>query len=551
MRKAIPILFLALLTFCSFSQSVFEPVVDSPVYELLDELVTLKVIPLNSVIKPYSRVFIAEKLSEAQHSLQYQNHQLPERIRQEIDFYLIDYKFDLLSVDSVGRGPLPHHKISIVPPGYSYISSPFRAAIRPAFGADWMVNGKGSAWNIEGGAEVFGYITKHLGFYLNMQQTLQSEALVDPLYFTLEEGKVWSDAGNGKVTNTEWRGGMSFGWKWGDLGVYKDRPVWGNAEHGSNILSGHAPSRPFIQLHLFPAKWIDFTYIHVWLNSDVVDSSRSTFATNNSEEENSIVYRKKYLAANMLTVIPWRGLNISLGNSIIYSDINPDPYYLIPVLFYNSVDAEKNLYQNNNGSNSQFFFDISSRQIRHLSLYVTLYIDELKVSRIFDPEHFNFTSWKFGMKLADFPLQNLSFSAEWTRTNPLTYKHFIETTDFTSDMYNMGSWLRDNSQEIWLALTYKPIRGLSVQLSWEYGEHGAEYVYSNNTGVDLTTLPVLKNLTWKNNQLQMSVRYQVLNRISCYLQYSNDLREGDTGYEPSFMHGNTNTLCAGISLGWE
>jgi len=38
---------------------------NNPVYELLDELASLKIITINSVVKPYSRVFIANKLLEA------------------------------------------------------------------------------------------------------------------------------------------------------------------------------------------------------------------------------------------------------------------------------------------------------------------------------------------------------------------------------------------------------------------------------------------------------------------------------------------------------
>ena len=552
MRKSLLLLIFSCLAFLSFSQVVYEPSSNSPVYDLLDELASLRIISLNSIIKPYSRKYIAEKLLKAKQANQYSNYKLSKRIRDEVDFYLRDYGFDLQTKCQKGKDTLAHQHISYDPPGYLYTTNIFKAAIRPAFGAQFRVNENGSTHEFTGGGEAFGYAGKHIGFYANAKQTWQSEALVSPEYFTMEEGKVWKDAGKEGKTNTEWRGGISVAWNWGDLGVYKDRPIWGNSEHGSNILSGHAPSVPFIRLHLYPAKWIEFQYIHGWLQSNVVDSTKSAFALENGGNGNDeLVYRKKFIAANMLTITPWRGLNISLGNSIIYSDVNPNPWYLIPVLFYNSVDAQKNVYSNDNGSNSQMFFDVCSRQIRHLSLYACLYIDELKGSRITDPNHYNFTSWKLGLKLSDLPLQNLSFTAEWTKTNPLTYKHYIAATNFTNDDYNMGHYLRDNSQEIYVAATYKPLRNLVFLLSYTYAEHGGEYPYSGSTGEDITALPVLKNLTWQNKEFQLAVGYEIFNRVTCFLQYCNTHRQGDVRYSPSLMLGNTNTLVVGVSLGWE
>ena len=49
----------------SSSQVVYEDINNVGIYEFLDELANLKVIEINSVVKPYSRKFIAEKLLEA------------------------------------------------------------------------------------------------------------------------------------------------------------------------------------------------------------------------------------------------------------------------------------------------------------------------------------------------------------------------------------------------------------------------------------------------------------------------------------------------------
>ena len=49
--------------------------------------------------------------------------------------------------------------------------------------------------------------------------------------------------------------------------------------------------------------------------------------------------------------------------------------------------------------NSQMFFDISSRQIKHLHLYATWFIDEMSVSRFTKDDEWNFFSYKAGFRL--------------------------------------------------------------------------------------------------------------------------------------------------------
>lgn len=46
------------------------------------------------------------------------------------------------------------------------------------------------------------------------------------------------------------RGGIKYAWNWGSVGLVKDNVVWGDNYHGSNILSGRAPSFPMLTLHL-------------------------------------------------------------------------------------------------------------------------------------------------------------------------------------------------------------------------------------------------------------------------------------------------------------
>ncbi len=69
------------------TQEVPHPVVNTGVYEFLDELASEQIIEINSAVKPYSRLFIANKLDEANQ----QRELLNIRQQRELDFYLMDF----------------------------------------------------------------------------------------------------------------------------------------------------------------------------------------------------------------------------------------------------------------------------------------------------------------------------------------------------------------------------------------------------------------------------------------------------------------------------
>ena len=605
------------------TQVIYEDINNVEIYDFLDELANLKVIETNSVVKPYSRQYIAKKLLEAKQYVEghevmkswghdgdggdgsdgsdgsgggkkdNKRIQLNKRQMKELMFYWQDYQLDAgcrmtdtgdelritnyeLRINSDNAEPgtrnpelatsnqkpatdcLPEydHKLGFLfknkpnfavplnPLAFQYKDRLFTLSVRPILGITYMVNENGSALHKYWGGSMFGYIGKNFGFYASLRDNNESVGLEYPEYFTFRQGQIYKPGSKSGVDFSEMKGGVVVSWNWGSFGLVKDRIMWGNNYHGANILSGKAPSFPYILLHLRPAKWIDFTYIHGWLNSNVIDSSRSYFEGNSYR----VVYRNKYIAANMFTLIPWRGLNVSFGNSIVYSDVNIQPAFLIPFMFFNSIDATNSDLNNDAGQNSQIFFDISSRQIRHLHLWVTLFIDELKVSRVFSQDALNWTSWKAGFRVNDFPLQNVSFTVEWTKTNPITYKHYIQTTTFSSSDYCMGNYLRDNSQEIYLALAFKPLRGLHLNASYTIAQHGDEY--PDNRSYDYTTLRFIKNKTWQNSEVAVSARYEYTANGYFFLEYLNSAREGDVVYQPGFMHGKTNTIVAGVNIGF-
>ncbi|MGD0711637.1 MAG: capsule assembly Wzi family protein [Bacteroidales bacterium] len=544
--------FLIFLTFFirfSFSQEVYQNVSNTSIYDFIDELANDQVISINSAIKPYSRKFIAEKLKEASGKLS----QLDKLQQQELKFYLKDYNKELPgfeTTDYLAKNLISKTKslLNKRTDLFYYKDSLFTLSINPILGINYYDNENGSNYHRWNGAEAYAYIGKNWGFYASLRDNHESELFGLPAYLDQQTGGSIKPDGKDGGDYEEMKGGITYSWKWGSFGIIKDNISWGNNYNGANIISTKAPSFPFLKLHVNPVKWFDFNYIHAWLVSLVVDSLQS-YKYNYGTR---IVYYPKYFAANMFTLTPFKRLNVSFGNSIVYSDNNGiNPGYLIPVMFFKAVDHSQNGMNNYAGQNSQMFFDISSREIKHLHLYTSVYIDELNISNMWNPnKESNFVSFKGGFCFSGIPVHNLSLIAEYTITNPMTYKHFVPTTTYESDGYNMGNYLRDNAEEYYFALQYRLARGLHAALSYTFAQKGPDYPY---TGMHHSGLgePFISSVVWYDKSVSLTLSYQVYNDIFLFAGYSNSfIKDKLKIYEPAYFLGNTNTLNAGMNWGF-
>jgi hypothetical protein len=567
------LLFLSLI-FCSFialAQDIPEHISYTRIYDYLDELAGDGIINLNSVIKPYSRAFIKDKLLEAQK----RTGELNKRQRDELAFFLNDYALeqDKLPDSYVNIWKNELSSAALVQPGFHYRDTIFRARITPLLGMHITHNDNGNIIKRWYGADIQLMIGKNLSVYGSLRDvSIQGDLLARPSYLNDNPGYEYKESSVGGDYSDS-RGGIKYGWNWGSLGLVKDNVIWGDNYHGSNILSGRTPSFPMLTLHLKPTKWFEMQYIHGWLVSNVADSTR--YYLDNMDKKQ---YRmaNKFIAANMFTFTPVRNLNLSVGNSIIYAESNIQPAYLIPIAFYKSMDHTLTKGLNLENQNSQVFINFSSRNIKHLHLFTSVYADEISFSR-FSPSSAakNPISYKLGGNLSNFPIDNLSLTAELTRTNIINYKHSIPVLTWASNSYNLGSYLGDNSQEIYLALRYKPIRGLDLGLSYTSAEHGNEYDYlrRNSSGADAITKiisqPVLGEITWTNKTLGFNAQYEVINNAYALINIAySDIRgynlsstpiDGenrltDQGYldlfTPKYLQGQHTTVTVGFSFGF-
>ncbi len=483
------------------------------VYEFLDELAGIGAIDINSAVKPYSMVEIASYLTEAAGFKG-----LSKRQKAEVQFYLRDFGKYLTSVR-------PENKSFDL---FYYSDSLFRFTVNPIIGVEVFSAGGTNAFHRWHGGEIQGSVSSHLGFYGSLRDNYESVVLGDRPYLQQRRGSVYK-GGDEDREYSETRGGISWSWSWGNLGIHKDHFVWGNGYNGANIFSGHTPSFGFLSFKMQPASWIEFSYVHGALVSEVVDSARSYDYYLGTRK----VFANKYLAAGMFTFKPVKGLHLSLGNSVVYGDTDFNPAYLVPFLFYKSADHTYNAANNSTGQNAQMYFDISSRQINHLHLYTSVFIDEISLRRMFNSEkQSNYVSFKGGARLTGLP-RDFVGTLEYTRTNPMVYQHIIPTTTYESNGYTLGHYLRDNAEELFLELRYRPIRGLDLGLSYTRARKGEEYqkiliageesLYPEiNQEQPRWGLPFMNQERWKMRKIAFKGAYQIINRGQVVLSAQNN-----------------------------
>jgi hypothetical protein len=519
---------LSLVNFQARAQEVFHHVSNISVYDFLDEMANGQFIDLSSAAKPYSRQFIALKLQE----IETQRDLLNQRQRNDLDFFLRDFNKEIKPDKNFNkRFDLFYYKDSL-----------FTFSVNPILGVQYWTNENGSATHWWNGAEAFSYLGKHFGFYASLRDNHDREFLSDPDYLNQRMGAPYK--GNGDFS--EFRGGITYAWKWGSFGLIKDHFAWGNNYHGANLFSGRTPSFAQIYLTMKPVHWFEFRYVHGWLISEVVDSTRSYWYTSSYGPQYREVFHPKYMAANLFTFRPWKRLNVSFGNSIVYADLGVFPGYLVPLAFFKSIDHTTS--EGIDNQNSQLFFDISSRQIKNLHLYATWFIDELSTRNMFNKDrHSNFWSFKLGGRLSNYPLKNISITTEYTRSHPLTFQHPVPTLEFASNQYGLGHYLKDNAHEFFLSLDSKPIRGLWIHASYLFIQKGPDY---DSQGGSRLGLPFLETVEWENKTFILKVRYEIINDGVAFLEYRHSSISGNVDtYTHPLWHGDTNTFSFGVHFG--
>ena len=508
-----------LLLFCLFSctffiyvhaQNIWENP-NSQVYGYLNRMAQKGLIQLNDLIKPINRVDIQFALNE----LTSKSELLTPIEKIELNFYLQEYR-PLSSNDST---------IQIIKKDknnrwrfFNTVNSNFELHADPVIGFNRISTNNKNTNQLSSGFEIWGSIGKNKNwgyqvYYRDYTETgniISNNINESPL-----PGRILVGSQNATSINySDIRASLNYRFKNGNISVGKDNVIWGYGENGHIVLSNKVPSYPYIRLDYNPIKWLSFNYTHAWLNSNITDSSLSYL--NNSgrlENDKRILFVQKFMATHSIQITPMKGLNLAIGESIIYSD-KIDPGFLIPVNLFKFYDNNRSNYLIEAGSNGQYFFSINSRnQIKNTHLYGTLFIDEIKVSALFNKiEKRNQLGYTLGASITDVLIPYLTIGAEYTRVNPFVYNNLIPAQTYTSYGFSLGDWMGNNFDRTILYARYNPLPKLQL-----YGRIQKIRKGGNGTIYDQYVMQpqpdFLNNLQYNRVDWLFQIRYEWMNNL--------------------------------------
>jgi hypothetical protein len=472
------IFLLLFLSSFAFAQVVYEPL-HRDVYKFLSRLSQKSVIVFDDQVRPVSRKYIAQKLIETTEK----SSKLTSLEKEELEFYSKDFKFEF---DMINDIKINSTQLTIV--GYDegnrlrlfgYRDNLFSINLSPILGIKIGSRDSEKLTHFWNGIYTYGYIDKILGFSFDFRDNLEQGNTIDKhkdfTPITGVEARTDENIIDYPPNKMEYSGlnaVLATDWSWGSFSFGKDFHEWGYAESGLLVLSQKPPSYGFIRMDIKPADWFRFNYMHGWLSSDVLDSN-SFFYTETGTL--SFDYKNKYFAHHSITITPIEGMDLSLGESIVYDD-ELEFLYLIPIMFFRVADHQLSNQTNEAGGNSQFFFSASSRgHIKNTHLYGTLFIDEITLNGISDPaKQRNQLGFTLGGSVADLLLDNLTIKIEYTKNFPFVYNHYTLSQDYKSSGYNLGHWMGHNADLIYASLNYRIFRGLQATAWGQYIRKGED-----------------------------------------------------------------------------
>jgi len=466
------------------------------VYKFLDEMAAKQVIlDYRDAVKPLSRESIAKFLIEAD-SL---SSRLTSIELERLKFYKEEFYEEMKNLNysnvSDGRWNL-----------YSYQGTPTRFAVDLIGSAsrDRMADGK-SLTEITNGIFAYGYVGNNVGAYFYYHDShdggtyisssdpgISSLRPLSPLTAVIPSGSVTTtDLINNSYDYDVFYAQINVDLGFATLTAEQMQNQWGAGEDGNIILSSKAPAYPQVKLHARLSKDIDFTYIHGWLFSGIIDSSQTY---NTQYWGIRPIYMNKYIAANMLEFTPWNGVNIAVGESEIYGGPGrqPELLYLIPIMLFKTAE-----HYLNNQDNSQIFFNFKLTTFKNFDFYLPLFIDELRTTTFLSPtENHNQVGFTLGGNAYDLFYHDTRINVEYTRINPWVYNHQYLEDNYQSHGVNLGDWIGQNADLFSMSVYQRPMYNLEIGLKFQSlrkgGKENTYYQYSGYAEPDFLYGPTTK-----------------------------------------------------------
>ena len=507
-KKGLLVLFFASTIAIANAQMVWENP-NHEVYNYLNRLAAKGFIDFNDIIRPVSREIIAKHLL----ALEANPDSLSVIEKKELAFYLQEFrpikaeekdKIHLVKKD-------PNQRIR----GLFINTKDFQLNFDP-MGSLTRVSGTNKAFtqmsngfNFWGKAGNFGFQL----YYRDYTETgtgIRNYRAESPITDIIE---LTGTARPNRQNFSEVRASLNYQFKKGSVSIGKDQLLWGYGENGRIVLSDKAPTFPYIRFDYQPFSWMHFHYVHAWLNSNIIDSNATYRTGTVGVGDYRDQYIPKYMASHTLTFKPMKGLDIAIGESVVYSD-KTDVGFFIPINLFKLYDNNRSNYNIRAGSNGQYFLQVSSRNhLKNTHLYGSLFIDEIRVSSIFNrTQSRNQLGYTLGGSVTDAFLPYLTLGAEYTRVNPFVYNNLIPAQTYTQFNSSMGDWMGNNFDRMMLFAKFTPIPRLKTYLRYQYIRKGGPGTIDQQYNVQPQP-PFLFDFQHKRSDLFLQASYEFVNNF--------------------------------------
>jgi hypothetical protein len=546
----IKIVFFVVLFSLSFATSQSQVIYEdtrSMIYPYLTRLADKGLIELQDVVLPITH----QQINACLQTLQLKRNLLSKIELAELDFYKREYQLPVEPTDTVMQGLKILEKDHAQRlRGATVGNGNFFMQLDPVSGMKVFSSKNQSVTQYGNGANIRGYLGKHFNFQFYYRDITESGKGIDYNKTSTDElGIIKKDTSLQTSLNySDLRATISFQFKNGSITVGQDQMSFGYANHGRIVLSDKSPSFPLIRLDYRPLSWLHFNYAHLWLQSNIIDSSRIYNLGNTVYGGKYTPFVNKYMVMHSLQIIPKKGMIFSIGESMIYNDQLYLPYF-VPVLFFKLVDQNNTMGTNNSASgNGQLFFQFSMRNIvPKTHIYTTLLIDELRITKVFNAtKSRNQVGVTLGVERQDI-LPNLSIGAEYTRVNPFVYENFISAESYKHAGYSIGDWMGNNFDRKTWFFSYKPLPRLLVTGRFDNIRKGGPGTLLQQYFSEPQP-SFLFDYQWKSVEASVNARYEIIHQVYATAQYY---------YKEQRFYANSSNplqtvqqLQLGLNIGW-
>ena len=209
--------------------------------------------------------------------------------------------------------------------------------------------------------------------------------------------------------------------------------------------------------------------MHAFLHSELIDSVNSYITQYGIDSKiYRPIYRNKFLASHILEFSPIDGIDIALGESNVYGNRSPElifnSSYVFKAAEHYTVDLD----------NNQLFGTYDINYFKNYNFYGTLFIDEFSTDEFLrEDRQRNQIGYTLGSRIYDLGFENSRLIFEFT-VNPWAYNHKYPDATYQSHNVDLGHWIGQNAQNIFIKYTFQPKRNLQVSALFDQLEKGGK-----------------------------------------------------------------------------